>query len=222
MRQKLLLCFTVCVFLAAMAFGIVKKQTYTDLVNQEDYLAQIYVAEFPESVAENACTVMSQSLPDSAIILRVEAAGEIEHSFGSDRQKAIIREVYAGSELEQGEEIYIISRHWQLNFKGNYDSIESGFVNIMEVGTEYLVFAEAVSEDMETGVLLVKLCDDFLIAPVFCYEERQSVIMPTSGDSTYVLYKDVMDNEFFAATEETLQMMEALKSQMLSLYPGDR
>ena len=57
---------------------------------------------------------------------------------------------------------------------------------------------------------------------VFCYEERQSVIMPTSGDSTYVLYKDVMDNEFFSSLEETLQMMEALKSQMLSLYPGDR
>lgn len=219
MRQKLLLCFTVCVFLAAMAFGIVKKQTYTDLVNQENYLAQIYVAELPESVAENACTAMSQDLPDSAIIVRVEAAGEIEHSFGSDRQKAVIQEVYAGSELEQGEEIYIISRHWQLVLYGNPDSIERGFVNIMEVGTEYLVFAEAVSEDMETGALTVKLRDDFLIAPVFCYEERKSVIMPTSGDSTAVPYKDVMDNEFFAATEETLQMMEALKSRMISLYP---
>ena len=91
----------------------------------------------------------------------------------------------------------------------------------MEVGTEYLVFAEAVNEDIETGVLSVKLYDDFYITPVFCYEEHQNVIIPISGDTTYVSYKDVMDNEFFVTSEETLQIIETLKSQMLSLYPRD-
>lgn len=221
MRQKILLAFTVCIYIAAMALGIAKRQTYTDFVKQENYLAQLQVAELPERLAENACAAMSRSLPDSAIILRVEVTGEMEHLFHAGRQKAVIREVYAGNELEQGEEIYIISRHWQLVLNGNHDSMERGFVNIMEVGTEYLVFAEAVSKDMETGALTVKLCDDFLIAPVFCYEERQNVIMPTSGDTTGVPYAAVMDNEFFATSEETLQIIETLKSRMLSLYPGD-
>lgn len=219
MRQKLLLAFTVCIYIAVLALGIVKRQTYTDLVKQENYLAQLQVAELPERLAENACAVMSESLPDSAIILRVEVTGEIEHLFHADRQKAVIREVYAGDELERGEEIYIISGHWQLVLNGNSGSIERGFVNIMEVGTEYLVFAEAVGKDMETDALTVRLCDDFLMAPVFCYEERRNVIMPTSGDTTGVSYTDVMDNEFFATSEETLQMMETLKSQMVSLYP---
>lgn len=221
MKQKLLLFFTVGVFLAVMALGIVKKQTYTDLAKQENYLAQVQVAELPERIAENACAVMSQSLPNSAIILRVEVTGEIEHLFQVGRQKAVIREVYAGNELEKGEEIYIFSNHWQLVSDGNHDSIGRRFVNIMEVGTEYLVFAEAVSEEMETGDLLVELCDDFIIAPVFCYEERQNVIVPTSDDTTYVAYADVMDNEFFVTSEETLQLVETLKSRMLSLYPGD-
>jgi hypothetical protein len=65
------------------------------------------------------------------------------------------------------------------------------------------------------------LYDEFYIAPVFCYEEHQNVIIPTSGDSTYVPYKEVMDNEFFVTSEETLQVMNALKNQMLSLYPRD-
>lgn len=219
MRQRLLLLFTIGVFSAVMALGIVKKQTYTDLVNQENYLAQLQVAELTESVAENECAAMSQDLPNSAIILRVEAIGEIEHLFQVDRQKAVIREAYAGNELEKGEEIYIFSEHWQLVLDGNPDSIERGFVNIMDVGTEYLVFAEAVSEDMETDTLIVKLCDDFYIAPVFCYEEHQNVIMPISGDTTYVNYADVMDNEFFVTSEDTLQIIETLKRQMLSLYP---
>lgn len=90
----------------------------------------------------------------------------------------------------------------------------------MEAGTEYLVFAEAVNEDMETGVPLVKLYDDFHIAPVFRYEEHQNVIMPVSGDTTYVAYTDVMNNEFFVTSEEALQTVENLKSQMLNLYPG--
>ncbi|HBA51009.1 MAG TPA: hypothetical protein DCZ91_25065 [Lachnospiraceae bacterium] len=221
MRQKILLAFTVCVYLAAMAFGIVKKQTYTDLAGQEDYLEQLQVAEITEEFAEPACTAMSRSLPDAAIILRIEVTGEIDHLFQVDRQKAVIRQVYAGSGLEAGEEIYVYSHHWKLALYEDPISIERGFVNIMEVGTEYLVFAEAVSEDRKNGALSVKTYDDFFITPVFCYEERRNAIVPVTGDTTYVPYKDVMDNEFFAASEEALQIIESLKGQMLSLYPKD-
>lgn len=221
MRQRLLLFFTICILLAVVTFGIVKKLTYTDLARQENYLAQLQVAELTEGIAEQECSVMSQSLPDSAIILRVEVTGEIEHLFQVDRQRAVIQEVYTGNGLEAGEEIYVFSRHWQLVIDGNPNAIERGFVNIMEIGTEYLIFAEAVSEDMETGMVSIKLYDDFYITPVFCYDDRQNKIMPISGDTTYVSYKDVMDNEFFVTSEKTLQIMETLKSQMLSLYPGN-
>lgn len=224
MRQKLLLFFTLCVFMAAMAFGIVKKQTYTDLAGQENYLEQLQVAELPENFAENNCAAMSQSLPDSAIILRVEVIGEIEHLYNVDRQKVVIKEVYAGNELEKGKELYIFSEHWQLIFHeiyGDVNSIARGFVNIMETGAEYLVFAEAVSEDMRTGDPVVKLRDDFVIAPMFSYDNHQNVVILVPDSSTYVPYKDVRDNEFFGTTEETLRIMEGLKSQMLSLYPRD-
>lgn len=45
------------------------------------------------------------------------------------------------------------------------------------------------------------------------------MIMPISGDTTYVSYQDVMDNEFFVTSNEALQIIERLKSRMLSLYP---
>lgn len=221
MRQKLLLALIVCVYLAAMAFGIVKKQTYTDLAGQENYLELIEVAEITEDLAKIACTAMSKSLPSAPIILRVEVTGEIDHLFTVDRQRAVIRQVYAGDGLETGEEIYVFSRHWQLALGGYHDSIERGFVNVMEVGTEYLVFAEAVNEEVGTAIPSVKMYDDFFITPVFCYEERQNVIAPVTGDTTYVPYKDVKDNEFFATSEEALQIIETLKSQMLSFYPRD-
>lgn len=221
MRKKLLLFFTVCIYTAAMVFGIVKKQTYTDFAKQENYLSQVQVAELSEDSTEIQCDMMSQSLPNSAIILRVEVAGEIEHLFQVDRQKVVIQEVYAGNGLKQGDEVYIFSQHWQLVLYDGSNSIQRGFVNIMEVGSEYLVFAEDIMEDWETGILAVKVYDDFWVAPVFCYEEHQNVIMPVSGDTTYVFYKDVMDNEFFVTSEKALQRMNTLKNQMLSLYPRD-
>ena len=106
MRQKLLVGLTICVYLAAMAFGMVKKQTYTDLAGQEDYLEQVQVGEITEDLARIACTAMAESLPDSPIILRVEVVGGIEHLFQADRQRAVIRQVYAGSGLENGDEIW--------------------------------------------------------------------------------------------------------------------
>lgn len=221
MRQRALCFFTICIYIAAMTFGIVKKQTYTDLAKQENYLSQILVGELTENSAEKQCAIMYQKLPDAAIILRVKVTGEIEHLFQVDRQKVVIQEVYAGAGLKQGDEVYISSRHWQLALDGNPNSLERGFVNIMEVGSEYLVFAEDIMADWEAGIPAVKVYDDFLVAPVFCYEEHQNVIMPVSGDSTAVSYKDVMNNEFFVTSEKALQTMNTLKNQMLSLYPGN-
>lgn len=221
MRRHWLSFLTIGAVLAAMIFGIVKKQTYTDLVSQEDYLTRLYVAELSEEMAREQCADMEQALPEAALIMRVEAAGEIEHLFQADRQKAVVREIYAGSGLKQGEEIYIFSNHWQLVLDGDPNSLQRGFVNMMDVGAEYLIFAEDVVESPMSDMLSVKTYDDFLITPVFCYENPQNTIMPVTGDSSYVKYQDVMDNEFFAASETALQMMEELKTRMLRLYPRD-
>lgn len=217
---RLLLILTLCAFLAAMTFGIVKRQTYKDTLKQEDYLDQLLVGALWEEYLEHQCTNIQQSLPDAPIILRVEAVGEIEHLFGVDRQRVMIREIYAGEGLTAGEEVYLFSGKWQLSLDGYYDSLERGYVNILEVGTEYLVFAEEVLKDLRGDLSAIRMHDqEILISPVFCYEECQNVIVPVIGDTTFVPYKDVKNNEFFVTSEKVLEMMEELKSKMLSLYP---
>lgn len=219
MRRKILWLFTACIYLGVLAFGIVKRQTYTDLSSQENYLSQIQVGELPESTGEQVCAAMCQELPDSAIILRVKVTGDIEHLYHVDRQRAVVQEVYAGDGPDQGDEVYIFSNHWCLILDGNPDALQRGFVNIMKVGSEYLVFAEDIVEDWQGGIPSVKVYDDFVIAPVFCYEDRQNVIIPISSGATYVPYEAVKDNEFFVTSEKTLQSISALKEQMLVLYP---
>lgn len=219
MKNYILFFLTAGIILAAALFGMIKRRTYTNLQEQENYLEQLQVAELPEEIAENTCTLMRQSLPEANIILRVKVTGEIEHLFGVDRQKVCIQEVYTGSELEEGTEIYLISRHWKLALTGDPHSLERGFVNILSVGSEYLVFAQQVVESLEEGIPIVKLYDDFYLTPVFCYENRINVIFPTTGETTYVPYGKVKNNEFFIESERALQILETFKEELLAMYP---
>jgi len=203
-----------------MVFGIVKRQTYTNITDSENYLWQLQVAELSEELTERACAVMERELPVAPLILRVEVTGEIENTGREIRQRAVVRQIYAGSGPAEGEEIYIFSDHWHLSFSGGISTVERGFVNIMEVGGEYLVFAEDVAEIWGIELPSVKVYDDFLIAPVFSYEEHPCVIMPVSGGSTYVDYRDVKDNEFFMVSEAGLQAMKELKDRLLQMYPA--
>lgn len=218
MKQKLIILLTIGLLLAVMMFGIVKRQTYTNVTKQDAYLDQVMVAELTEKIAGRECAAMSQKLPDAPIILRVEVTGKLEHLFAVDRHKAVIKQVYAGNGVQKEEEIYLFSRHWTVDLLDTPNTIGRGFVNILQENTEYLVFAESVGIDEETGLPLVKLYDDFYIAPVFCYEERQNVIASVGEENLYVPYLAVKNNEFFAASEEALQYMETLKTQMLSQY----
>ena len=219
MRRHLLWVLPLCVFLAAMAFGMIKRQTYKDIFEQENYLDQLAVAELPEDFVERQCAILNEKLPQVPVILRVEVKGGIEHLFHVDRQKIIIREVYAGDGLAAGEEYYLYSRSWSVSLNGYIDTLERGFVNILKVGEEYLIFATEVLQDLNEDLPAIKLYDEYLISPVFCYEECENVISPLLGDTLAVSYKDVKDNEFFSASEKGIEMLEEFKGKMLSLYP---
>lgn len=219
MKKHLLWVLPLCLLCGAMIFGIVKRETYIDVLKQENYLDQLLVAEIHEQFAEAQCSNMLQNLPQVPIILRVEAVGEIEHLFHVSRQKIIIREVYAGEGLAAGEEYYLFARAWSVALNEQINSLERGFVNILKVGEEYLIFATEVLQDLNGDLSAIKLYDEYLISPVFCYEECENVISPLLGETLGVPYKDVKNNEFFAASEKGMKMLKEFKGKMLSLYP---
>lgn len=53
-----------------------------------------------------------------------------------------MEDVYKGTEPAVGQDIYLTCSRWSLSLYSEPYSIERGFVNIMEVGEEYLVFIE--------------------------------------------------------------------------------
>lgn len=207
--------------MAAVVFGRIKRQSYTDISKMDNYLDLLQVGEIPEQLAIKSCSELLHDLPYSPIILRVLVTGDIEHLFLISRQKVRIQEIYAGSHLEINQEIYLTSDHWALIIDGNHNSIERGFVNIMETGQEYLVFVSQQIEGLNETIQIYKLYDDSLIAPVFCYQNKSNIIISPEGDTTYVPYIKVSRNEFFTTSELALFAWEQFKAEILSAYPSE-
>lgn len=207
-------------FILIIAFwGIAKKRSYTNLTENEDYLEELQVAELPERIAADCCSELRKTLPKASVIARVLVTGKLENTFGISRQRVSIMEVYKGENVKEGEEIYLYSQHWQLDLGGDIKSIERGFVNIMDMDTEYLTFIEKRVNDINMEIPVYQLCDNMYISSVFCYENRDNVIFPTKMENTYVPYAKVKNNEFFVQSEKALHEMEELKRELLSAYP---
>ena len=218
MKRRIRLTVTVVVILVVTIFGGIKKKSYTNIV-AGDYFSTVQVAELPGEMAAGTCEELENQLPEVPVILRVTAIDEIEHFFGGSRQKVSVNEVYRGEKMNVGEELYLYSAHWRLNATEDPAVLGRGFVNIMDTGVEYLVFLTGQVEDLYGNTPVCQLYDDALIAPVFCCESRKNEIIPTNGETTYVSYEKVKNNEFFGEDEMAVEAFEQLKEKMLAKYP---
>lgn len=220
MKWKVYVLIISLIILASAFYGITKRHTYTDFSKNHSYLDDFAVAQLPERVALAQYEEIETMLSQAPIILKVNAVGPIENLFRISQQEVRIQEVYRGENVNVGEEIYLISESWELNLYGNPNSIERGFVNILNEGEEYLVFiAEQVIPLEESTIPVYRLMENSVIAPVFSYKEHENIIWEVDEYSTYVPYKEVRENEFFAVTDKTMDMMLNLKEKMIALYP---
>ncbi|OUN26040.1 hypothetical protein [Pseudoflavonifractor sp. An85] len=224
-----LLSVTALTIAAAVYGGAVIRPTFTDYTSQENWKEHFMVAGVDGSFGVDNCGVMKEYLPQSPYILRVEVLGDLEVLFGQAQQKVKVKQVYAGDGLEVGREIYLSRRGWSVVFVEPY-SIERQYVNIMDVGREYLVFANGEIDALDSDLPVYSCCKgfeketgetvSFLVAPVFCYDHTDNVPLQATGNyGTYVPYSEAKDNEFFGMTSEMVEAWEQLKAEMIQKYP---
>ena len=218
MKNKVLFGVTALIVLSVAILGIIKKDTYTDILNQPNYLDNISVAVLPEMIAINSCEMAREQLKKAPIVAKVEVVEEEEHLFGTTRQKVYVKKQYVGDSLVEGENIYIYADHWSMSLVAEPISIERSFVNILKVGKDYLIFLTEENKNVKLDAPLYKLYEEPIIAPVFCYEEIENVPVATSGEHTYVEYNKVRECEFFCETEKGIEAWEELKTYMIERY----
>jgi hypothetical protein len=222
LKYVLLIIATVLILIGSGIVGFIKRQTYTDITRESNFLDTMKVAEIPEAIALNGVERMYQSLPLAPLIIRVTVTGSLECFNGFCRQKVKVQEIYKGNGLVVGDDFLLTSKQWLLIRLENDRAIERGFVNIMETESEYLVFLNGEVESLYDDLPVYEANSDPFVTAVFSYEDHTNVIVPIEeGQPTYVPYNMVRENEFFADTQIGMDALLALKDTMIEAYPRD-
>jgi len=206
------------IFVLAALFGISKRSTYTNIQNENGYQEKLMVAEIPAAGAEKWLKNMELELKAAPYVMRVQPVREIEYMFMTARQRVRVEKVVKGDLSLEGKEIYLVSSHWSLSLNTEPYSLECGFVNILKKGEIYLVFVMGQVNGVKEDIPVYRVCEDTIITPAFCYGDKAQVILPTDGESTYVSYSPLKDNEFFAESPEGMDAWERLKTEVMEEY----
>lgn len=218
-KPSIAICLTILITLVLSIWGWSYKDSYTDVTSDPNYLDSMVVAEIPENFALEDINALLDNLPQVGFVLRVTPTEPYEQLFGIGQQKVAIQEVYSGKGVQVGHEIYVASQRWTLFLLDGEKSVERGFVNVLKPGLDYLVFCSEIIEAKNPDTMVLRLYEDSLIAPVFCYERTENKVVEPSGETTYVPYTSVENNEFFACTEATVNAWIELKDKLLAQYP---
>lgn len=216
MKCRLHIVFTILLIIVFGIFGRIKSSTYTDITAVPNFMNEFYVAEIPSALAVEDCLTLKNKLPLAPIILKVTPVQPPEFFFKGWQQKVRIEQIYSGEDLICASEICILSNSWKVYATDK--TINTGFVNFMVDGTDYLVFlTESIGYD-KIGTEVFKLYTNMYIAPVFSCKSHDNLIYPTSGASTYVPYREVVNNEFFAEGSEGLCAFLELKKSLITSF----
>lgn len=221
MKYKIYAVITIAICVFCAFVGVKVKSTYTNITQNPNFIMNMKVAELPEELAKDVTNDMKERLTDSDFIIRVRATGEERYIFHAFMQKAEVLQIYQSEDNgpKENQYIYVTKAGWRCYF--DEMSVEYGFVNKMQEGKEYLIFLDhkedsSLDKDVEYDVYDL---GEYIIDPIFCYDEIQNKTVPTYGESTYVNYKDVCDNEFFVCTDEGMEYVLELKREMIEKYP---
>lgn len=188
----------------------------TDMTSPENSLFQFSVGELSGTIAKKDCLALKRKLIHCDDIFCAEPVGDLEPLTGTYTQKVKVKKAFSGN-LQPGDMVFVTTSKWFFITDVNDKSMERAFVNVLKTGKDYLFFCDTEA-DAQKGVPVYILFEDSYIAPVFCYEDVENVIAPISGESTYVPYEQVKDNEFFACDEEALEAWLDLKKSMLEQF----
>lgn len=222
MLKKYLISVSI-LFIALAVLGGIKRRTYTDITSQENAVESFDVTVmWDEQVDLMMEIVEGQILDETNYIFKVKGTGKIDYHFHEYCQCVEVEEIYQGDGVEIGETIYI--GWWGLYFFNTSVFANSGSVNFMEEGKEYLVFLSSVSPRLYENKYQYFRIPMLYLDSILCYEDDEDYYIPTQKEikDHSVNYSLVKENEFFTETEEGMQKLIEWKKYMLETYSKKR
>lgn len=201
----------------AIVIGIVTGQAYTTVTAEPNVMDHFSVAVWDLDTTPTLLETMQKELPNSNHIIRAKSAGEMGYTFKNNRQYVEVLEVFQGEGIEVGDKIAVTTTSWFFIFDEMWAN--TSFINIMQPENEYLIFLEEKLETVDRKESNIYLLPEWIIPPIFNYQDKENIVTPTPYDERYVPYDMVRDNEYFVRSEEALEALMEWKHGILAQYP---
>lgn len=223
MRLKFIYVVMAITILVSVGIGVNYKSTYTDFNAQEKPLNNFAIALMSDGLLEMQIEVMEESLQDSNIILAVRCKDNFSYHFACVTQQVEVLEVFRGESIKVGDIIDVarastlvsMDKDALINGKG---MCNMGFVNEMVPGKIYLIYLEHRVTTHDEDVNIYIQSNEFILAPIFCYEEIENRPCEDLDGNCYVDYVDVEKNEFFLMSQEGIDKITDFKKRLISMY----
>jgi hypothetical protein len=208
----------VCILLG---IGLYSKSKYVDLNKEETPLNHFTVGVLSDKLVDVSLEVFEEDLEEkNRMILAVKCIGKSKFYYGCTTQEVEVEKVFKGENIEKGNRIEIrrISAIFMPDrIKDNenmYANME--FVNEMQEGKMYLVFLD---EKIKNSNIYVPY-EEGVLKPVFCYDKIKNQPCPsTISEQNATEYENISMNEFFIASQRSIDKVERYKEEILQKYP---
>lgn len=221
MKHKLIIVLFL-ILVVAIGTGIYCKSTYKDFNDENNVLNNFVVAGISNSLLEKQIELMNDTLCNSKIIIAAECRETFTYRYACVTQQIEVLSVFKGEEIREGDIIDIarasslVSTNKDSMINGKY-IINMGFVNEMIPGKTYLIFLDRKLDILDGENIFIQ-SEEYLLAPIFCYENIVNDIPVQEEDDAYINYEYVRNNEFFIREDISNDKIQIFKDKILSEY----
>jgi hypothetical protein len=215
--KKLLSVILAFLVIIPCSIGVVCRSSFTDVSKKSNPFECFEVGLLGEFSSQYLSEYFDNSLEDeSKYILKVKATGKINFSFKCYSEPVSVIAVYKGEGISNGDEIEIVRNsstiYWNIN---NTNCINTGFVNKLNAGEEYLIF---IGQKLDCGNKTVYKTPPCVVAPIFSYTHHDNSVVKGKNESSSIDYRNVSGNEFFVGDEYSLDVLEKSKNKFILKY----
>lgn len=194
---------------------IARKSRPEQLCDEKNY--DNLVVSFFQKDYQSLLEEIERQLSDSKVIVIAMATGKKEYVYGNLKQEVKLKRVLRGKvPVPDGKKLQFTGNGRIEHSEGKKLTIATGFVNYLQKGHSYLIFADKCSKDYEGNEYILKAPESVIGLRCMDLTENRSKVCRKPGTQTE--YKNVKYSEFFTNDEGTLKKILAMKKRLLRKF----
>lgn len=231
-KEKILFSLLGAITLFMIVAGVLQRNSYTNVEASGEIWNRLEVFPAADSVLDPMLSDMEAVENMSVAILKVTAVEDIDFMAKQTRQKVRVDRVFLnqlGDDICEGDEIFVACSSNLVFFQDpdpvtgerpDYLLCNTGFVNFMKVGDEYLVFLESHIENITDEDTEAFFTTNTMMMPVYAYKDAENFVISkwVNEETRSVPYSEVENNEFFVQSEEAYLKLQYAKHALLEKY----